>query len=119
MFRSLANPVFAIFVVLGLAGFAGTPAYADDDHDHANGHAIDADEELTGLVLPIMNSARGRVLFATKGCVACHAINGVDGQDAPPLDASTMPRVMNPFSFAARMWRGAEVMMLLQQDLFG
>ena len=30
-----------------------------------------------------------------------------------------MPRVMNPFSFAARMWRGAEVMMLLQQDLFG
>lgn len=74
---------------------------------------------MSGLVLPIMNPSRGRALFASKGGVACHSINGVGGEGAPALDASTMPMIMNPFSFAARMWRGAEAMILLQQDLFG
>lgn len=120
--RTLAT--VAVAAVLGLAllpsaAWADNHRHEDAPHEHsADGHA-ESDDELSGLMMPIMNPARGRLLFASKGCIACHAINGVGGQDAPPMDAATMPRIMNPFSFAARMWRGAETMILLQQEIFG
>src|SRR5262245_6319183 len=60
------------------------------------------------LMMPSMNAANGRKLFASKGCVVCHSVNGIGGKDAPPLDASTMPGMTNPFDFVANMWRGAE-----------
>lgn len=66
------------------------------------------------LLMPIMNSERGRLLFASKGCVVCHSVNGVGGTDAPALDASTMAGPMNPFEFVARMWRGAPAMIAMQ-----
>jgi len=72
-----------------------------------------------GVVVPKMDAARGKQLFASKGCVVCHSINGVGGEDAPPLDAATMPSPMNPFDFAARMWRGAEAMVALQREELG
>ena len=121
--RTLTTAVAAA-AALGLAllpstGWADNHPHEETTHEHsADGHA-ESDDELSGLMMPIMNPARGRILFASKGCVACHAINGVGGQDAPPMDAATMPRIMNPFSFAARMWRGAETMILLQQEIFG
>lgn len=73
----------------------------------------------SGLVLPRMDSAEGRELFASKGCVVCHSINGVGGVDAPMLDAEFMDLPMNPFDFAARMWMGAEAMVELQRDELG
>jgi mono/diheme cytochrome c family protein len=72
-----------------------------------------------GLMMPSMDSARGRKLFASKGCVVCHSINGVGGEDAPPLDAATMPGPMNPFEFTAKMWRGAEAMITMQREELG
>ncbi len=71
------------------------------------------------LVMPMMSSARGRKLFASKGCVTCHAINGVGGEDAPPLDAHTMQLFMNPYEVVARMWRGAATMIALQEEMMG
>lgn len=71
------------------------------------------------LAIPQMDSARGRRLFASKGCVVCHSINGVGGEDAPPLDVTEMQPMMNPFEFAAKMWRGAGAMVALQQDELG
>ncbi len=71
------------------------------------------------LAIPRMNAARGRKVFAEKGCVACHAVNGIGGEDAPPLDATEMDPMMNPFEFAAKMWRGAEAMVILQRDELG
>jgi cytochrome c len=71
------------------------------------------------LMMPMMDPARGRKLFASKGCVVCHAVNGVGGEDAPALDATTMERAMNPFEFAAKMWRGAEAMIDLQREELG
>lgn len=58
-------------------------------------------------------------MFANKGCVVCHSVNGVGGEDALPLDASDMTMPMNPFEFAARMWRGAEAMVAMQRDELG
>ena len=71
------------------------------------------------LMMPQMDPARGRKLFASKGCVACHAINGVGGHDATPLDAHTMDRVMNPFDFAAKMWGMAPAMIYAQEEALG
>lgn len=73
----------------------------------------------TGIVLPSMDAAAGRQLFGAKGCVLCHAVNSIGGKDAPPLDASLMEPMMNPFDFAAGMWRGAESMVALQRDELG
>jgi cytochrome c len=71
------------------------------------------------LRMPQMDPARGRKLFASKGCVVCHSINGIGGHDAPALDASTMTHPMNPFEFAAKMWRGAEAMIYMQEEELG
>ncbi len=57
---------------------------------------------------------RGRALFAEKGCVVCHAVNGVGGKAGPALDAQTQMDVPDPVEFAARMWRGAPAMVELQ-----
>lgn len=72
-----------------------------------------------GLVLPQMDPERGRKLFAAKGCVVCHSINGVGGEDAPALDAERMKLPMNPFDFTARMWRGAPAMIAAQEYELG
>jgi len=100
---------------------------------HEHGHDFEAMEEMSpeqrnrvmalmhevGVAMPPMNPERGRNLFTEKGCVACHSVNGVGGDLGPALDAADMPRPMNAFEFAARMWRGAEAMTALQNDLLG
>ena len=87
---------------------------AEDGSTHGMGQMMSP-----GLMLPSMDSTRGRALFAEKGCVVCHSINGVGGEDAPMLDAEFMDEVMNPFEFAARMWRGAGAMVMMQEDELG
>ncbi|MDX8482880.1 c-type cytochrome [Mesorhizobium sp. VK24D] len=72
-----------------------------------------------GLIVPTMNPSNGRKLFAEKGCVVCHSINGVGGDDAAALDASTMPPMMNPFEFTAQMWAGAAAMIEMQKQELG
>jgi hypothetical protein len=60
------------------------------------------------------DAEKGRRLFAEKGCVICHSVNGVGGKAAPPLDAQTEYDVADPVGFASRMWRGAPAMIELQ-----
>lgn len=104
-------------------------AHADHDHGHDFAAMTDVSEEDMhrtmdllmdiGLVLPPMNSARGRDVFMNKGCIVCHQINGVGGAIGPSFNANDMPDPMNSFEFAARMWRGAPAMAAMQEDLFG
>lgn len=63
--------------------------------------------------------AKGRSLFVEKGCVICHAVNGVGGKAAPPLDAEIGGEQVDPLDFAARMWRGAPAMIELQSVELG
>jgi cytochrome c551/c552 len=65
------------------------------------------------------DAARGRALFASKGCVVCHAINEVGGTSAPSLDAEAAPGAIDALDFVARMWRGAEAMIFMQQQDLG
>ncbi len=100
---------------------------------HEHGHDFEAMEEMSieqmfrvmalmrdiGVVTPPMDAARGREIFVEKACVACHSVNGVGGDLGPSLNAADMPAPMNAFEFAARMWRGAQAMTALQEDMLG
>ncbi|NIZ03331.1 c-type cytochrome [Thalassospira lucentensis] len=81
--------------------------------------ASHAAEDDLGLVLPKMSSERGKDLFTERGCVVCHSVNNVGGDIAPSLDASNLNQSRNPFEFFARMWRGADAMLHLQQADLG
>lgn len=70
------------------------------------------------LKYPEMDPMKGKKLFVEKGCVACHSVNGVGGDDAPALDAHGMGALMNPFEFAAKMWKGAQAMIAAQEGAF-
>jgi mono/diheme cytochrome c family protein len=100
---------------------------------HEHGHDFEAIEEMSpermnrvmalmsdiGVATPPMDAQRGREVFVQKGCVACHSVNGVGGDLGPALNADDMPSPMNSFEFAARMWRGAQAMTALQEDMLG
>ncbi len=74
---------------------------------------------MPNMRMPSMNPLRGRQLFVSKGCIACHAINGVGGHDATNLDAHTMQPMMNPFEFSAKMWTMAPAMIYAQEEALG
>ncbi len=71
------------------------------------------------IAVPSPDAKEGRALFVFKGCVVCHSVNGVGGLAGPPLDAVEEPRIIDPVSFAARMWRGSLAMAELQATEFG
>lgn len=104
-------------------------AHGDETSDQApaterGGHMMMGTDRMSGqnmpnMRMPSMNPSRGRKLFVDKGCVACHAINGVGGHDASNLDAHTMRPMMNPFEFAAKMWAMAPAMIAAQEEALG
>ncbi len=110
------NPLKNCFSVAALMLIvAAAPAFADHVESSKTGkpgHGV-------RLVMPLMNPDRGRKIFVSKGCVACHAINGVGGHDAPAMDAHQMNKLMNPFDFAAKMWNHAPAMIAAQEGAFG
>lgn len=69
---------------------------------------------LRQLVLPMIDPARGRRLFVTKGCFLCHAVDGIGGMAAPALDAPADTTQLDVMGFVARMWAGAQAMLELQ-----
>jgi cytochrome c len=124
--RGLAGALLVLAIVTGW--MVPAPAYPDDagavgtaaPHQVAGPQA--AARQIPGtssLVMPAMDAERGRKLFASKGCVACHSVNGVGGHDATALDAHTMQPLMNPFEFAAKMWRMAPAMIYAQEEALG
>lgn len=103
-------------VAVALTGAAlATSAVAE----HVPGAAPRKPGHVARLVFPIMNPERGKYVFVDKGCVACHAVNGVGGHDAPNMDAHARMEMVNPFDFAARMWNHAPAMIASQEGAFG
>ncbi len=92
----------AAAAVLSLASAAPVPA---------SEHGLSS---VAGYYLPFASSDVGRDFFVSTGCVICHSVNGVGGAIGPALDAEPFQTQLNPFEFAARMWRGAAAMIALQ-----
>lgn len=142
--RLLTISTVALALAMSVPGFAHEGEEHDDvtemieemrdahaGHDHE--HDFSAMEEMSeeemhgaidllreiGLAMPPMDSHRGKELFMSTGCIICHQVRGVGGQIGPAFDAHDMPVPMNAFEFAARMWRGAPAMVLMQEDLLG
>jgi len=121
--------IAAILTVIGLS--FSPPTVADQVQNEQGQPAASSEQGMQGqdmmqpmpgmsnMRMPEMNSAKGRKLFVTKGCVACHSINGIGGHDAAKLDADTMEPMMNPFDFAAKMWRMAPAMIAAQEEELG
>ena len=82
---------------------------------HGQGQAEENPRPGLKLLLPAVDSVRGRQLFITKGCVYCHAVNGVGGKAAPPLDSTEEQPTVDLTGFVARMWSGAPAMIELQE----
>lgn len=100
---------FLVFAVAaGLAACSQQPAGEAD----GNIHGLDT-------VRRELDSQAGRGLFVEKGCVICHAVNGVGGKAAPPLDAQIGAPPVDPLDFSSRMWRGAPAMIELQSVELG
>jgi cytochrome c len=72
------------------------------------------EESSVRMVVPMMDSAKGKRLFVDKGCVLCHSVNGVGGKAGPPLDVPDSVRYVDLLDFMARMWRGSFAMIELQ-----
>jgi len=100
-------------------GSTDTSASPPPRHGVQSGAVVTPGHQPRGLKIPDFDSSAGRRLFVSKGCVSCHAINGVGGEDAPAMDAHAMTEMMNPFDFAARMWNHAQGMIAAQNDELG
>lgn len=112
IFRSI------IFLTFVIALFSiGNMANAGHEHEGQNGKLTES--LTTRLVFPIMNVERGKTLFVAKGCIACHAVNGVGGHDAPAMDDHTQLGLISPFDFVAKMWNHAPGMLAAQEAAFG
>lgn len=110
--KLLSQTAFAVLVISAIALSAGTVNASHVVDDENNG------APLTGLLLPTMNPIDGKRLFVEKGCIACHAINNIGGEDAPAMDAHRY-MLVNPFNFAAKMWNHAAGMIFAQEEAFG
>ena len=84
-----------------------------------NRGAVISGTGLPDLVIRPLDPANGRRLYGRKGCVVCHAVNGIGGTVAKPFSAFREPVQMDPFDFAARMWSNAEAMIIEQLDFGG
>ena len=105
--RHLAAAFFS-----GLALAACQPASGDQERVAGEAHGLQ-------IIDRDVNSATGRALFVEKGCILCHAVNGVGGKAAPVMDAEIGAPPIDPLDFAARMWRGAPAMIELQSIELG
>ncbi len=106
-------------ITLATVGLLGAAIATSAVAEHVPGATPHKPGHVARLVMPIMNPQRGKKLFVTKGCVACHAVNGVGGHDAPNMDAHTQMMMVNPFDFGARMWNHAPAMIASQEEAFG
>jgi len=113
------KPVIFVAASVIALGLASSPLVAQTATVTSPDLATNAFLLKNGLVIPAFDPVKGRKLFGSKGCVVCHNMNGVGGEDAPDISASHMEQPMNAFDFAAKMWRGAPAMIAMQENELG
>lgn len=107
-------PTARLAACLFLTALAALALWAFPSAAHDSQH-----QESQKLVIPLADPEEGLRLFVGKGCVVCHAVNGVGGKAAPVLDADPDAPYLDVLDFTARMWRGAPTMIVLQEMEMG
>lgn len=107
---TMTNSLAGAAMLLGLAGCGADSNGGAEGASANSGQAVSLRPAVTHETDPM----KGRELFVEKGCVICHAVNGVGGKAAPALDAQIGGPAVDPLDFAARMWLGAPAMIELQ-----
>ncbi len=64
---------------------------------------------------PTVNAAAGSRVFGEKGCVKCHAINGIGGTEGPDLGRA--PRLRSFYDLASDMWNHGPEMVERMREL--
>ncbi len=111
--------VVRTIALAALAGITAPHAFAQETAQISKPMSRSGFVLENGLAIPAFDPEKGRRLFAAKGCVVCHSVNGIGGEDAPEFSAEYMDDPMNAFDFAARMWRGAPAMIAMQEEELG
>jgi len=114
----MPNIKFTVGIALA-ASLGATAVFAQENSQVSDSLSRSGFVLENGLAIPAFDPVLGRKLFASKGCVVCHAVNGIGGEDAPEFSAAFMDRPMNAFDFAANMWRGAPAMIIMQEEELG
>ncbi len=71
------------------------------------------------LIFPAFDAALGRDLFASKGCVVCHEVNGIGGTDGPSMAYGKYDTPVNAMEVASDLWEKASIMIPMQEDELG
>jgi len=71
------------------------------------------------LIFPAFDPALGRKLFGDKGCVVCHQVNGIGGEDGPNLSYGQYDTPVNAMEVASDLWEKASIMIPAQEDELG
>ncbi len=71
------------------------------------------------LIFPAFDAALGGKLFATKGCVVCHEVNGIGGTDGPSMAYGKYDTPVNAMEVASDLWEKASIMIPMQEDELG
>ena len=65
------------------------------------------------------NPVVGKNIFAEKGCVVCHQMNGIGGKDGPNLTYGEYDTPVNAMEVASDLWEKADIMIPMQKDELG
>ncbi len=71
------------------------------------------------LIFPPFDAALGRKVFAAKGCVVCHSVNGIGGTDGPNLSYGKYDTPVNAMEVASDLWEKADIMIPMQKAELG
>jgi mono/diheme cytochrome c family protein len=64
---------------------------------------------------PAVNAAAGSRVFGAKGCIKCHAVNGLGGTEGPDLGRA--PKLRSFYDLAADMWNHGPEMIERMREL--
>ncbi len=113
MFKKVSQAA-GIATIMAVAPALGAGLVQVPDGGMQNGFQLTPE-----LVFPAFDAALGSKLFASKGCVVCHEVNGIGGTDAPSMSYGKYDAPVNAMEVAADFWEAADVMIPAQKDELG
>jgi len=104
--------IATLSTLVGSAAFAG-------DLPQVPGGGKDGFQLSPTVIFPAFDAALGHKVFATKGCIVCHHMNGIGGTDGPDLSYGKYDTPVNAMEVASDLWEKADIMIPMQKSELG